>query len=83
MLPSYRDTVCTSCLIHKDMDHLDEVSSLRGEALDVAVHGYHVLPQLHVRWLVPLEQQQLFGYGIESSHDVVVHVLDVPPLDHG
>ena len=83
MLPFYRGTVCISYLIHKDMGRLDEVSSLRGEALGVAVRGYHVLPQQHVRWLVPLEQQHLFGCDSERSHDVVVRALDVPPLDRG
>ena len=49
MPPFYRDTVCTFYLIHKGMDHLDEVSSLRGEVLGAVAHGYHVLLQLHVR----------------------------------
>ena len=30
-----------------------------------------------------LARLHLFGYGSESSHDVVVHALDVPPLDRG
>ena len=83
MLPFYRGTVCISCLIHKDMGRLDEVSSPHGVALDVVVRAYHVQLQQRVHWLVPLEQQHLFEYESESSHDVVVHVLDVPPLDRG
>ena len=49
MPPFYHDIVCISCLIHKGMDHLDEVSSLRGEVLGAVAHGYHVLLQRHVR----------------------------------
>jgi hypothetical protein len=49
MLPFYHDIVCISCLIHKDMGHLDEASSPREVALGVAVRGYHVLPQQHGR----------------------------------
>jgi hypothetical protein len=45
MLPFYRDIVYISCLIHKDMGHLDVVSSPRAMALDVVAHVYHDLPQ--------------------------------------
>ena len=44
MPPFYRDIVCTFCLIHKDMGHLDEVSYLHGEVLDAAAREYHDWP---------------------------------------
>ena len=79
MLQVYRDIVYISCLNHKDMGHLDVVSSLHVEVLGVAARAYRGWPQPLVHWPQQHERQHPSAYGSVSSHGVV-HALDAVPL---